>query len=59
LWNDVVLQFPYMICQKYGRQVLVGGSQTYCYTYSNSLSNKMDNSLLAARGINHKYIVVE
>ena len=25
----------------------------------NSLSNKMDNSLLAVRGINHKYIVVE
>ena len=24
-----------------------------------SLSNKMDNSLLAVRGINHKYIVVE
>ena len=25
----------------------------------NSLSNKMDNSLLAVRDINHKYIVVE
>src|SRR5699024_7954572 len=32
--------------------------QTYCHTHSNSLSNKMDNSLLAVRGINHKYIVV-
>ena len=32
--------------------------QTYCLTHSNSLSNKMDNSLLAVRGINHKYIVV-
>ena len=27
--------------------------------HSNSLSNKMDNSLLAVRDINHKYIVVE
>ncbi|NDO49789.1 hypothetical protein FMM75_10390 [Lachnospiraceae bacterium MD335] len=27
-------------------------------THSNSLSNKMGNSLLAVRGINHKYIVV-
>ena len=32
--------------------------QTYCHTHSNSLSNKMDNSLLAVRGINHKYIVI-
>ena len=30
-----------------------------CYLHSNSLSNKMGNSLLAVRGINHKYIVVE
>ncbi len=29
-----------------------------CLTHSNSLSNKMGNSLLAVRGINHKYIVV-
>ena len=29
-----------------------------CYLHSNSLSNKMDNSLLAVRDINHKYIVV-
>ena len=27
--------------------------------HSNSLSNKMGNSLLAVRDINHKYIVVE
>ncbi len=27
--------------------------------HCNSLSNKMDNSLLAVRDINHKYIVVE
>ncbi len=26
--------------------------------HCNSLSNKMDNSLLAVRDINHKYIVV-
>ena len=30
-----------------------------CYLHSNSLSNKMDNSLLDVRDINHKYIVVE
>ena len=30
-----------------------------CYLHSNSLSNKMDNSLLAVRDINHKYIVVD
>ena len=30
-----------------------------CYLHSNSLSNTMDNSLLAVRDINHKYIVVE
>ena len=30
-----------------------------CYLHSNSLSNKMDNSLLAVRDINHKYIVVK
>ena len=30
-----------------------------CYLHSNSLSNKMGNSLLAVRDINHKYIVVE
>ena len=29
-----------------------------CYLHSNSLSNKMDNSLLDVRDINHKYIVV-
>ena len=27
--------------------------------HCNSLSNKMDNSLLAVRNINHKYIVVD
>ena len=42
----------------YGRKVLGGEGQTYCTTHSNSLSNKMDNSLLAVRDINHKYIVV-
>ncbi len=40
--------------------IVVGGEgQTYCHTHSNSLSNKMDNSLLAVRGINHKSIVVK
>ena len=29
-----------------------------CYLHSNSLSNKMDNSLLAVRDINNKYTVV-
>ena len=33
-------------------------ARPYCHTHSNSLSNKMDNSLLVVRGINHKYIVV-
>ncbi len=32
---------------------------TDCSIHYNSLSNKMDNSLLAVRDINHKYIVVE
>ena len=36
-----------------------GRRYTNCYLHSNSLSNKMDNSLLAVRDINHKYIVVE
>ena len=35
------------------------GEDIQCYLHSNSLSNKMDNSLLAVRDINHKYIVVE
>ena len=33
------------------------GKKKNCYLHSNSLSNKMDNSLLAVRDINHKYIV--
>lgn len=33
--------------------------QTYYHIHYNNLSNKMDNSLLVARGINHKYIIVE
>lgn len=32
---------------------------TYMAGAAIQLSNKMDNSLLAVRGINHKYIVVE
>lgn len=35
------------------------GRYTDCSYHSNSLSNKMDNSLLDVRGINHKYIVAE
>ena len=34
------------------------GEDIQCYLHSNSLSNKMDNSLLDVRDINHKYIVV-
>ena len=43
----------------YGREVQGVIRYTDCYLHSNSLSNKMDNSLLAVRDINHKYIVVE
>ena len=41
-----------------GREVQGGFRYTDCSYHSNSLSNKMDNSLLAVRDINHKYIVV-
>ena len=43
----------------YGREVQERKRYTDCSYHSNSLSNKMDNSLLAVRDINHKYIVVE
>ena len=42
----------------YGREVQGGFRYTDCSYHSNSLSNKMDNSLLAVRDINHKSIVV-
>ena len=42
----------------YGRKVQGGIRYTDCSHHSNSLSNKMGNSLLAVRAINHKYIVV-
>ena len=42
----------------YGREVQGGIRYTDCSLHSNSLSNKMGNSLLAVRDINHKYIVV-
>ena len=42
----------------YGRKVLGGDGQTYRLTHFTNLSNKIDNSLLAVRGNNHKYIVV-
>ena len=42
-----------------GRKVQEKSRHTYCSIHSNSLSNKMDNSLLVVRDINHKSIVVE
>ena len=42
----------------YGREVQGGFRYTDCPYHSNSLSNKMDNSLLAVRDTNHKSIVV-
>ena len=42
----------------YGREVQERKRYTDCSYHSNSLSNKMGNSLLAVRDINHKYIVV-
>src|SRR5699024_6120647 len=42
----------------YGREAQGGFCYTDCSYHSNSLSNKMDNSLLAVRDINHKYSVV-
>ena len=42
----------------YGREVQGGFRYTDCSYHSNSLSNKMDNSLLAVRDTNHKSIVV-
>ena len=43
----------------YGREVQERKRYTDCSYHSNSLSNKMGNSLLAVRDINHKYIVVD
>ena len=42
----------------YGCEAQGGIRYTDCSYHSNSLSNKMGNSLLAVRAINHKYIVV-
>ena len=42
-----------------GREVQERETIYHCYLHSNSLSNKMDNSLLVVRDINHIYIVVE
>ena len=42
----------------YGREAQGGFRHTDCSYHSSSLSNKMDNSLLAVRDINHIYIVV-
>ena len=52
-----VLLLSFAVCG--GILVLGGIGRTHCYTHSNSFSNKMDNSLLAVRGIIHKYIVAE
>lgn len=43
----------------YGRKVQGGICYTDCSYHFNSLSNKVGNSLLAVRNINHKYIVVD
>ena len=43
---------------KNGRKAQGVSRYTDCSYHSNSLSNEKDNSLLAVRGINHKYIVV-
>ena len=42
-----------------GREVQEVARQGHCSYHSNSLSNKMGNSLPDVRFINHKYIVVE
>ena len=42
-----------------GREVQERKTTYRLLHHYNSLSNKMDNSLLAVRDINHKYIVVE
>ena len=50
-----VLLLSFAVC---GEILVLGGiGQTHCYTHFNSVSNKMDNSLLAVRGIIHKCIV--
>ena len=43
----------------YGREVQERKLIYRLLYHYNSLSNKMDNSLLAVRDINHKYIVVD
>ena len=48
-----------VISLKCGREVQERIRYTNCSYHSNSLSNKMGNSLLAVRDINHKYIVVK
>ena len=52
----------YRICiQEAGQWGFVTGNETalsFLYAFCLQKSNKMGNSLLAVRGINHKYIVV-
>ncbi|RGV72288.1 hypothetical protein DWW02_25080 [Enterocloster bolteae] len=47
-----------VISLNYGREVQERRPIYRLLQHCNSLSNKMDNSLLAVRDINHKYIVV-
>ncbi len=62
-YKDVII--PMVIIRRFEcalaptKTKVVGGIRyTDCSYHSNSLSNKMGNSLLAVRDINHKYIVV-
>ena len=48
-----------VISLRCGRKVQERETIYHCYLHSNSLSNKMDNSLLAVRDVNHIYIVIE
>ena len=54
-WNRMVRDLEHRKAKENHRKEKISN----CYLHSNSLSNKMDNSLLAVRDINHKYIVVE
>ena len=53
-WNRMVRNLEHRKAKENHRKEKISN----CYLHSNSLSNKMDNSLLAVRDINHKYIVV-
>ena len=57
-WKIITANEELVIRLFNGREVQGGIRYTDCSLHSNSLSNKMGNSLLAVREINHKYIVV-